>query len=658
MCGIAGIYRRKTPDPLDPARVAAMCDKLIHRGPDDYGYLHYDTRDGDFAFVEEGLAPRPRDVCLGHRRLSIIDLSRDGRQPMLNRNGDIAIVYNGEIFNYLELRGELADRGYSFRSHTDTEVILHAYEEWGEHCVVRFNGMWAFAIWDQRTRAMFCSRDRFGIKPFYYRLDASAFVFASEIKGILPALDDRPRANHAVIGDYLIDGSLCRNSDTFFETINRLPPAHNLVVRADGSRITRYWDYPAAGEFDDRQPVETFGELLRDSVRLRLRSDVPVSVALSGGIDSSSILALAAGFPESHRLKAFTAVFPGEPYDESGYAQIASEASGAELHCLDYQAPDLVGDLKQVIWSMDYPALDGQVISRWRLMSLASRHVKVVLEGQGADEMLGGYVARYFSAHLFDQLAGMRTKRGDSTLRQNATAFLEVNRRYGRRAYAGLFRQMAPASMLLWARRSLEAGGDVYAREFIRANPGRLDPAPTKIFHDRLTSLMHADHATTVLPMLLKFGDALSMASSVESRVPFLDHRLVEFVFRLPARYKLDGAVSKGILRAAVAGLVPEAIRSRNDKVGFKTPLARWITDCMDTGVRPVLLSKRCRERGIFDPEKVAKILARHVRGESHLENSIFRWLSVELWFRLFIDGEGMPAADASFAENSSAVFK
>ena len=656
MCGIAGIYRRKTPDPLDPSRVMAMSDILVHRGPDDFGYLLLDSRDGEFQLAQEGFLPRLCDVCLGHRRLSIIDLSREGRQPMLNGTRDLSIVFNGEIFNYLELRSELADRGHAFRTHTDTEVILHAYEEWGEDCVTRFNGMWAFAIWNQRKREMFCSRDRFGIKPFYYRLDASDFLFASEIKGILAALDTRPRPDHAVVGDYLIDGSLCRTSDTFFEGIKRLPPAHNLVVSTNGVRLSRYWEYPTASKFDDHDPVETFRELLSDAVRLRLRSDVPVGVALSGGMDSSSILALAAGFMESSRLKAFTAVFPGEDYDESAYARMASQSTGVALYCCDYQAPDFMDDLRQVIWSMDYPALEGQVLSRGRLMSLAGRHVKVVLDGQGADEMLAGYVARYFAPHLLDQLAGKVSGRSDATLRGTLGACFEVHRRYGRRAYEGLFRQIAPQPALLRVRRSFEAGGRVYTREFLRANPGRIERPEAKIFEDRLTGLMHFDHAIGILPMLLKFGDALSMASSVESRLPFLDHRLVEFVFRLPSRYKLRGAASKGILREAMAGLVPEAILSRNDKVGFHTPLARWMRNCMESGVRPVLLSKRCRERGIFDVNQVERMLARQARGEAHIEHSIFRWLTVELWFRLFIDGDGPPAAPVISARNSCTV--
>jgi len=648
-----------------------MSEILTHRGPDDFGYLLLRTRDGKFQVGQGDFEPLSADVCLGHRRLSIIDLSPLGRQPMSNRNDDIFLVFNGEIFNYLELRDELRAKGHSFRSNTDTEVIIHAYEEWGEECVTRFNGMWALAIWDQRKREMFCSRDRFGIKPFYYYLDETVFVFASEIKGILPAFDNRPSADHGVVSDYLMDGKLCRTENTFFQGIRRLQPAHNLVVSANGTRTNQYWNYTTRSQaYDEAQPVETFRELLIDAIRLRLRSDVPVGIALSGGIDSSSILALASGLMGQNRPKAFTAVFPGESYNEYEYARVAAQAAGAELFPVDYQPRQFIKDLTQVIWSMDYPAVEGQVLSRWELMRLASRHVKVVLEGQGADEMLAGYITRYFPPYLFDEflgnsrttkatggffsairrppasvrLAGVgRKQRHGLSLGELAGACREVHRAYGRRAYAGLFRHLAPASLTLRAFRNLSATSRVYSKEFTRLNPGHPEKPEKGLFEDRLTNLMCFDFAKGILPMLLKFGDALSMASSVESRLPFLDHRLVEYVFSLPAYYKLRGSRSKGILREAVAGVTPEQIRRRTDKVGFETPLARWIGECMEDGVRPLLLSQRCRERGIFEVDRIERVLTQQARGEAHAEASIFRWVSVELWFRMFIDGEGAP---------------
>jgi asparagine synthase (glutamine-hydrolysing) len=620
-----------------------MSDMLVHRGPDDFGYLLLRSRDGEFRLGQGDFERLPADVCLGHRRLSIIDLSPLGRQPMSNETNDVFLVFNGEIFNYLELRDELGAKGHSFRSQTDTEVVIHAYEEWGADCVTRFNGMWALAIWDQRKRELFCSRDRFGIKPFYYYLDKTVFVFASEIKGILPALDTRPSADFGVLGDYLIDGTLCRTENTFFKGILRLPPAHNLIVSASGTRTSQYWDYTTRSQtYNETQPVETFRELLTDSIRLRLRSDVPVGIALSGGIDSSSILALASGLMGPNRPKAFTAVFPGESYNEYEYARIASQAAGAELFCVDYQPRRFLEDLSRVIWSMDYPALEGQVLSRWELMRLAGRHVKVVLEGQGADEMLAGYVARYFAPYLFDEIAGAGRRQNGLSFRELVGSCREVHRAFGWRAYRGLFRHLAPAALPLRTFRNLSASSRVYSPEFARLIPGHPEELKKGPFELRLTNLLHFDCAKGILPMLLKFGDALSMASSVESRLPFLDHRLVEYAFSLPAHFKLRGSQSKGILREAMAGVIPERIRRRTDKVGFLTPVARWIGESMDDGVRPLLLSKRCRDRGIFDVTRIERQLTQQARGQAHIENSIFRWVSLELWFRLFIDGDGI----------------
>jgi len=634
-----------------------MSDMLTHRGPDDFAYLLLRSRDGEFRLGQGDFERLPADVCLGHRRLSIIDLSPLGRQPMSNESNDIFLVFNGEIFNYLELRDELGAKRHSFRSRTDREVILHAYEEWGADCVTRFNGMWALAIWDQRKREMFCSRDRFGIKPFYYYLGENGFVFASEIKGILPALDSRPSGDFGVLGDYLIDGTLCRTQNTFFKGIRRLPPAHNLIVSMSGTRTSQYWNYTTRSQiYNETQPVETFRELLTDSIKPRLRSDVPVRIALSGGIDSSSILALASSLMGPHRPKSFTAVFPGESYNEYEYARIASQAAGLELFCVDYQPGQFVEDLSQVIWSMDYPALEGQVLSRWELLRLAGRHAKVVLEGQGADEMLAGYVARYFAPYLFDEIAGAGRRQNGLSFRELLGSCREAHRACGWRAYEGLIRRLAPKTLSLRAFRNLSASSRVYSREFARLNPGHPEELEKGPFEDRLTNLLHFDCAKGILPMLLKFGDALSMAFSVESRLPFLDHRLVEYAFSLPAHFKLRGSQSKGVLREAMAGVIPERIRRRTDKVGFRTPVARWIGECMDDGVRPLLLSKRCRERGIFDASRIERRLTQQARGEAHAEDSIFRWVSVELWFRLFIDGGRLPDRGPAAARNFSGV--
>ena len=382
-----------------------MTETIAHRGPDDFGYLLLNSRDGKFQLGQEDFEERPVDVSLGHRRLAIIDLSANGHQPMQNETGEVFIVYNGEIFNYLELRRRLIASGHVFRSRSDTEVVVHAYEEWGVDCVEKFNGMWAFAIWDQRKREVFCSRDRFGIKPFYYYLDEHAFLFASEIKGLLPAMQTSPRADYGIVKDYLLNGRLCRTPKTFFQGIKRLEPSHNLVVGVKKNRRTRYWDYDTQSQaYDHRRPVESFRSLLDDAVNLRLRSDVPVGIALSGGLDSTTVMACAARHTDPTALKAFTAVFPGERFDEYEYARLASDHFGIRHYSLEYDMKNFIQDLRHVTWCLDYPAPEGQVILRWQLLRLISRHVKVILEGQGADEMLAGYIGKYFTSYMLDEM--------------------------------------------------------------------------------------------------------------------------------------------------------------------------------------------------------------------------------------------------------------
>lgn len=631
MCGIAGIFRRQRFDERDPSRLRAMTDVITHRGPDDAGYLQLDSRDGTFQIGQGGFEPRPCDVCLGNRRLSIIDLSSNGRQPIANETGDIFAVFNGEIFDYVEIRKQLTALGHVFRSQTDTEVVVHAYEQWGADCVKRFNGMWAFAIWDQRRRELFCSRDRFGIKPFYYHLDDDVFVFASEVKGILPALEARPRPDYAVVREFLMDATSCRTRDTFFEGIKRLEPSHNLFVSARGVRTDRYWDYhTCSGTYDHRQPVETFRNLLDDAVRLRLRSDVPVGIALSGGIDSTSILACAARGRKDHGLKAFTAVFPGEPFDEHSHALVASRQLGAELFCVEYRPEHFTEDLQRVTWFLDYPAQEGQVLLRWRLMELASRHVKVVLEGQGADEMLAGYPWRYSKPWELDQLERLHSMR-------TFGARVERYRRMSKRALRAILEYARGAA---GKRRMMSEKTSPYTDDFAGGRHGLTEVPPVREFDDRLTEMMYRDHSANLLPRLLQYGDSLSMAASVESRLPFLDHRLVEFVFQLPAHFKFDGKVTKGILRQAMAGDIPESICARQDKIGFETPVARWIGACLESEIRPILLSGRSRDRGIFDMSRLDRLLTPQALGQDRQAAfSIFRWLSVELWFRLFIDG-------------------
>ena len=503
--------------------------------------------------------------------------------------------------------------------------------------------MWAFALLDRRAAAV-RSRDRFGVKPFYYHLDDDAFVFASEIKAILPALPRRAAPNWGPIYDFLKWNTLCHTEETVFGEIRCLPAAHSLVLSRDAAEMARYWRYDShADDYDYRRPEETFAHLLDDAVRLRLRSDVPVGIALSGGMDSSSITALASRHLARGPLKVFTAEFPGTRHDERRHAELVARRFGAEFHVSRYRPGSLTEDLRRVTWHMDHPASSGQILARWHLMELAARHVKVILEGQGSDEMLAGYPDVYFNPWLRDELHGLALRDLLRASGRITAAMIETHRRSKwnpLRAVAGrLFPALRPHHRMVAAsERALTPA----FRELGRQSAGRLPDTPRG--GDQLMAALLNDHSRNILPRLLMFGDAISMGQSLESRLPFLDYRLVEFVFGLSARWKFDGVESKIILRRALKDVLPREIVARRDKIGFGTPIDQWIGDCLDSEVRPLLLSSRARSRGIFDHAEIEKALARYRGGDMALARLIFSWMSVEIWLQTFIDGEGTGA--------------
>lgn len=635
MCGIAGFWRRSQPTPGDFERLAKMAECLRHRGPDDYGYLSANARTGEASCGQSVSVDFSPDVLLASRRLAIIDLSPDGRQPMTNEAGDIFVVFNGAIHNYKELKQELEAMGHRFRSHTDTEVIVHAYEAWGEECSNRFNGMWAYAIWDGPKRRLVCSRDRFGIKPLYVAYRAGTFYFGSEVKaiiaaGVQAALDPAP------VATYLVEGRLHPASETLFSGILPLGAGHNLVVTSTSSEETQYWVYDGHSQnYDHTNPAATFRELFADSVAIRLRSDVPVGILLSGGLDSSAVTAFATKSSDS--LTAFTAIFPGFSMNEQRYAQLVADRFGLPLECVEYRPDNLVNDLSAVIWHMETPPLGAQVLARWMLLRTASEHVKVVLEGQGSDEMLAGYLDLYLKPYILDELAGLGPNAALGRLRTLAPA-LEIA------AFAKL--QDVGAKSLETVRR--QAGGKVRPSILSRqlaglpSLPGLPSLTPAGPFRDRLTNALWADHRRRILPHLLGYGDSISMAHSVESRVPFLDHRLVEFVFGLPFTWKMQGRETKTILRRALRTDIPRQVFDRRTKVGFDTPLREWLAAGFHQSIRPVIESQRSLERGLFDSDAVRRELDDFESDRSHNEKLILRCLSLELWARLFIDGDGL----------------
>ncbi len=619
MCGLAGIV--DFAGPAEPELALAMARLLAHRGPDDEG-----------SFAEPG-------VALGFRRLSIIDLSPAGSQPMSDEAGRYTLIHNGEIYNYRELRAELEGRGHRFRSRTDTEVVLAAYREWGPECVARFNGMWAFAIWDSQERRLFASRDRFGIKPLYYRLDGRRLAFASELKAFRADPSFAPRASLVAVRDYLDHAALDHTEETFLEGVRRLPPAHNLSFSEDGLQLDRYWRLEhrkrPAGD-----PVDAVRELFLDSIRLHLRSDVPVGTALSGGLDSSAVACAADSFlradaedarPLGERQRTFTVYFEDEGFDERPYAEAVVAATIAEGHWVTFTGRELVECLPEIVRAQEEPFGSTSITGGWFVMRAARRAgMKVMLDGQGGDEVFGGYHA-FFGARFADLLAQAR-------LRELAAELAAYRRLHGatrRQALTRLAQPFFPHSVADRVRGRVRGGAALVHRDLREVRSAEEDGS---VFPDRLRRSLERILTRRGLPELLRYEDRNSMAHSIEARVPFLDHRLVELVYSLDGGELIDRGRTKAILRKALGDLLPPAVRDRTDKLGFVTPERRFLRGELGDLAADVFASRSFAERGLVDAAAARRRLEAHRRGELEAGFELWRALSLELWAREFLD--------------------
>jgi asparagine synthase (glutamine-hydrolysing) len=601
MCGLAGVVDLERPP--DRAATERMLDELAHRGPDGRG-----------VFAADG-------VCLGHLRLAILDLSDAGLQPM--QDGELQLLHNGEIYNYIELRDELRAHGHRFSTGTDSEVILAAYREWGEDCVERFNGMWAFVIWDASRRTLFCSRDRLGVKPFYYRLDGDRLAFASE-----PWPLARGRANLGPVRAYLEHGYLDQGEDTFFDGVLRLLPGHSLTFGPGGLRRRRYWSLEPSEPPAD--PVAAVRETFLDAVRLQLRSDVPVGTCLSGGIDSSAIAVAVAHAGHEHQ-KTVTAYFEDAGFDERPYARAVVERTGAEAHWVTFDADDLVNDLPAIVGAQGEPFGSTSICAGWYVMREArSAGLTVMLDGQGGDEILAGYRAS-FGYRLSDLLREGRLAEATRELR----AFASV---HGPRwAGVALATPHVPERVRLAARSRLRGSATLVAAGLREA--GMPENGSGALFPDRLRRQLQLLLTRRGLPELLRYEDRNSMAHSLEARVPLLDHRLVELAFSLPGDELIRRGETKSVLRRALADLLPPAVAARRDKLGFVTPEARFLRGALGGLAADVFASQSFRERGLVDAGAAVRRLERHRRGDLHAGMELWRALNLELWARRFLHG-------------------
>lgn len=623
MCGIAGIFHLDSPRAVDACGLKNMCEVLAHRGPDDEG-----------RFLDD-------NIGLAHRRLSIIDLSIEGHQPMHNEDGTLWIVHNGEIYNYLELIKVLKNLGHVFRSNTDTEVIIHSFEEWGVSCLNKFNGMWAFAIWDKNKKTLFCSRDRFGVKPFYYFIDQNRFIFASEIKAIFENRDVPKMPNENAISRYLIKGYgyVDTSDETFFSGIKQLKASHYLTISKEKFEYKRYWGIDFRNK--DHNPnadrlKEKFLFLLNDSVRLRLRSDVPLGISLSGGLDSST-LAVTMSRLLDRQIESFSACFDMPEYDERDYINEILIDRKIIPNFVYPEAKSLFNEFEHIIWHQDEPYSGASVFAQWKVMERAKeKGVKVLLTGQGGDETMAGYY-KYYPYYLTDLFTAFRWPRllkefaalsypnGFSKKDVLLSILKIIGSRYCPRAIKdNLHAKFVPRPSFL-------------SQDFSRAS-SNFDNEYQYSFDSFTDNELYNSVIVSPLPSLLHIDDRNSMAHSVESRAPFLDYRLVEFLFSLPYDMKISDGYTKYILRESMKGSLPEKIRKRRDKMGFVTPARRWFEHDLKDNILEIFRSSSFEKRGIFDRKGVERVLALHFEGKADFSFTIWSWVNLELWFRKFID--------------------
>lgn len=623
MCGIAGILEFDPRSRPDEAVLRRMTQLIAHRGPDDAGH-----------FVDG-------NVALGHRRLSVIDLSPAAHQPMGNGDGSVWITYNGECYNYAALASRLRAQGHSFRSTSDTEVILRLYEEMGDAFLGEVDGMFALAIWDRRKKQLLLARDRLGIKPLFYYSDERHFTFASELKALLADPATPSGLNLAALGDYLHLLSI-PDPHSILTGVRKLLPGHCLRVTAGGLDERSYWDLRhtpnRAISFD--AACEQFTARFRAAVASHMVSDVPVGAFLSGGVDSSSIVYTASRAAYAP-VKTFSAVFPGFPdFDESRFAADIAAHCGTLHHQFELK-PTLVDALPKIAWHADEPFAISSSIALYYLAGLAKEHVKVVLSGDGGDEIFGGYPWRhhdFLNAALLPRGRGgyllariLRSAPVEKWLPKWARSMIWRSGP-GDRRYVRSFScfQDAEIADLLEPDYAV-AIGTAWERNITQRY---FDTAPTT---EQLARKLYTDIKSTLVSEMLTKVDRMTMAHGLEARVPFLDHRLVEWAFTLPAEYKVKGMEGKRVVKKAMEPFLPRKILYRK-KQGFNVPMNIWMRDALREFVRDTLSTSRFRQRGLFRPEQVDRLLNAHFSGKEDGANKIIALLMLELWFRQFVD--------------------
>ena len=627
MCGICGVIHRQKDHPVEFNDVKRMCDVIRHRGPDDEGQ-----------FVQD-------NVGIGMRRLSIIDLST-GAQPIFNEDRSLAIVFNGEIYNHDDIRLELLAKGHQFRTKADTEAIIHAYEEWGVDCVEKLNGMFAFAIWDGRKQRLFLARDRIGIKPLYYYQDNDQLVFGSELKSIVQ-ISSVPREIEPKALDTFLTFEYIPSPYSIFKNVFKLPPGHWMIYEDGQAKVRPYWNLEyQKSELSEKQLFQKFDELLEDAINIRLMSDVPLGAFLSGGLDSSTIVAMMRRRNES--VKSFSIGFDDPTYNELPYARAVAEHFNTE-HFEEIITPDVAHLTEKILWMLDEPFGDFSVFPTYLVSEMARKNVKVVLSGDGGDELLAGYDT-YIAQKVAQRYAKLPSFLRKGMIEPIVNALPPTNKKKGfinksKRFIEGarlsdhlqhvrwmIFMQSAEKEMLYSADFSDSLHGYNsfgFIEDYFRRSAS----------DEPLDQQEYVDIKSYLVDDILVKVDRMSMANSLEARVPFLDHRFVEFAATLPGSLRLNGKRTKHILKASLERELPNQIINRG-KEGFSIPIKNWMKNELKPMMLDSLSESNVREKGFFDPKFVNRLVDEHLKGEENHSHRLWALMVFHMWYDLYMKKE------------------
>ncbi len=628
MCGIFGIYNLNKKQKFDKIRFVKSLLKMNYRGPDCNNVEEFND-----------------SVILGHLRLAIIDLNDESNQPF-QIDDNYWIVFNGEIYNFIEIRNDLLELGIIFRTSSDTEVLLRSFQVWGHDCVNKFNGMWAFAIYNKVENSIFCSRDRFGVKPFNYTYFNDQFIFSSEIKSIVEYYPELKKPNYNAISNYCRASLGGQSDQTWFENIYRLEPAHNLYIK-DGKAVkTRYWSYPdkVDNSISLEDAIVEYKKIFKDAIKLRLRSDVPIGFTLSSGIDSTSLLSVVNKDFNNNNI-TYTAQFDHKLFnpsnsnlynssvnlDESKIVNRLSSDLNLTSNILPVSFDNFTTELNDLIYIMESGHSSPAIIPLNQILQKAKNDVTVLIEGQGADELLGGYVSNIFPFYFLELVSSLKFTRAIKELK----CFVK---NYSLIAAVQLFIRNSDFKLIKKVYYKTSGINNFFIGKLKSYKPLKEYSIDSNLNFSSLVNEHLFKSHTGGLVNLLHYGDAVSMANSLESRLPFMDYRLVEFVFKLPSHFKYSNGQGKYIHRRAMEDYVPKYILDNKIKIGFETPLHDLFKDIGDSSISGILLSDKTLARNLFSEKFLRNALSSQNNGSVDNSRILFRILSVELWFRNFID--------------------